>query len=280
MADPFGPFVVTGMDRELRIAGDAIGRCDYDFGRLRGDISVEFRPPAQMPPVPGTNQPALAFCKASIRKLLIRNDLGGRRMRSVLLHEIGHMADADTLTKAKRLELMALMKPAGVKWSPTAYRERPCEVFAEAFVRAFSDVDSTLTGYYQRRVPKVSLARYRMIVGESSLTPPDEEVEFEEEVEHDDDLKEEDVPADRLPINVVDRQVGSIAEGTRFFHPYTGVKVTTASADGDFRLVGETDDGEFRFAVVETGRLVLDQDVRALLMVKASAVSNVRVEVG
>jgi hypothetical protein len=273
MATRIKKFDVTGTDAELALARDAINRCTYDFDRLRGRVKIKFLPASQMEKVPQTNKPALAFCRSKIRRLEIRSGLRNRTTRSVVLHEIGHMVDADNLSRARRAALMSLMNPGGSRWGSKPYQKRPSECFAETFVRAFSDVPSALHDYYGRRIGRLRLDAYREIVLRQAAPEPDDD-----EIEPDDGphtLPEEELVV-RQPINVVTGQIGTIAKRTPFFHPDTVVQITSAETGGDFDLVGETEDGQFRFAVVETRHVVPGQKVRAVFLVEASQVTDIR----
>jgi hypothetical protein len=276
MSTAIARFDVTGTDVEVGLARDAIERCTYDFGLLKDRVKIKFIAASKIANVPGTTSPALAFCRASIRTLEIRSGLRKRTTRSVVLHEIGHMVDADNLRRTKRAALMSLMDPLGEQWGQSPYRARPSECFAETFVRAFSDVPSALKDYYQRRIRAIKWDAYREIV--LRQVPADTTADEPLLLEPEDDpptLPEEE-PAVRQPVNVVANQIGTIAKGTPFFHPDTGVRITTAQPGGDFDLVGETDDGQFRFAVVETGQLVSGQTIRALFLVETAKVTDVR----
>ena len=279
MATSIKRFDVEGRQDEVDLARATLERCTYDFGLLAGRVRIEFTPAQRMEKVPGTDSPALAFCRAGPRLLKIRSGLRRRTARSVLLHEIGHMVDADTLRRARRVELMSLMNPLGEGWGGNPYRARPCECFAETFVRAFSDVPAVLTDYYQRRVGEAKLRAFRKIVLRNGASEPDDEPVVLDPEEDPDTLSEEE-PAVRQPINIVTGQIGAIERGTPFFHPDTGVRITSAEPGGDFELVGQTEDGQFRFAVVETAQLIAGQTVRALFLVEASRVTNVRVQPG
>lgn len=286
MEERIARFDVTGEADEIRLARAAIERCTFDFDRLKGDVEIKFKPAAEMPPVPGTGKPALAFCRSSRRVLLIRSGLRRRTARSVLIHEIGHIVDADRLKGARRTELMALMRQPASSWRGGEYQQRACECFAETFVRAFSDVRSSLEGYYGRHVDDGKLKRYREIVLRTADDEPDEEPEPDPEPEPEPDETltlgddDEEGRSTRVPVNVVAGQVGTIARGTPFFHPDSGIRITNAADAAEFELVGETLDGRFRFAVVETSRLVEGERLRALLIVEASRVSNVRIREG
>ena len=287
MEEPIGRFDVTGEAEEIRLARGAIERCTFDFDRLKGDVQIKFKPAAEMPPVPGTGKPALAFCRTSRRLLLIRSGLRRPTARSVLIHEIGHIVDADRLKSARRGELMGLMRQPASSWRGGEYQQRACECFAETFVRAFSDVRSSLEGYYGRHVDDSKLKRYREIVLRTAEDEPDEEPEPDPDPEPEPDETltlgdddEEEGHSTRVPVKVVAGQVGTIERGTPFFHPDSGIRITNAAETAEFRLVGETLDGRFRFAVVETSRLVEGERLRALLIVEASRVSNLGIREG
>jgi hypothetical protein len=267
-------FDVTGDPDEIALARDAIDRCTYDFGLLKDRVTIKFIPASQMEKVPGTNKPALAFCRSRIRRLEIRSGLRKGTARSVLLHEIGHMVDSDRLNKKRRTALMSLMNPGGEHWGSKPYRERPSECFAETFVRAFSDVPSALHDYYDRRIGKVKLDAYREIVLRGAPPDPDDEEPIDFDPEDEQTTLEEAVV--RQPINVVTGQIGRIAKDTPFFHPDSVIQITSAGDGGDFDLVGETEDGQFRFAVVETRHVIPGRRVRALFLVEAARVSDVR----
>lgn len=279
-------FDVSGEIHEIRLARGAIERCTFDFDRLKGDVQIKFIAAASMPRVPGTNDPALAFCRPSKRVLLIRSGLRKRTARSVLIHEIGHLVDADRLKAGRRAELMALMRRPAANWSGGDYRQRACECFAEAFVRAFSDVRSALEGYYGRHIEDGKLARYREIVLRTTASEPAEAPEPDPEPEPEPEettsatADDDDARTTPVPVNVVPDQFGLIAQGTPFVHPDSRILITRAGETAEFRLVGETLDGRFRFAVVETTKLVEGERLRALLMVDASRVSNVRIREG
>lgn len=285
MQERIGRFDVTGTRDEVRLVRTTLDRCSYDFRKLRGDVEIRFRPPADMPPVPSTGKPALAFCRSARRLLLINSAARKKTQRSVLVHEIGHLVDHDRLRGPRRAELMALMHRPGSNWRSGGYQQRACECFAETFVRAFSDVRSSLEGYYARHVADDKLPRFREIVLRDADTAPgpDDDDSEEEEPEIDADetaaLPDDDdveTPAARIPVHIVPNQTGTIADKTPFLHPESGIRITTANGTQTFNLVGRTLDGRFRFAMIRTGKLVDGETIRALLMVPADRVSNIQ----
>jgi hypothetical protein len=94
-------------------------------------------PPGQSMPERSDGGPATGFWKAGRREIWLLDELDDYPVAKTLAHEAMHVLDTDYLTRAQKLEIVALMQPLPKTWSDQSvngvfrkYVGLPSEVFA------------------------------------------------------------------------------------------------------------------------------------------------------
>jgi hypothetical protein len=192
-----GKFDVTGSEGDIRLIRRTLARCDPDPGPLlKRRLEVRFT--RDLPPR-GDGGPAWAFAFLRDRRIGINPDIAPYQKRYCFLHEVGHFVDLDHLTRRKRRELMALMRPMvrgtadqapNRAWTFGPYRPMPAECFAEYFVGMVSEVQPVNRSFFQRSIERARLKDALRIVIRD--TDPDDGADP-------DDPDPDDLP-DRRPI--------------------------------------------------------------------------------
>lgn len=189
MPTPIRIFDVDGTDDQAGQVAAALDRCSIDPTKfIRGRIAVTF--PTRLPKRPDGG-PAEAFSRLKARRIVIRPRLRDRRTQYLFLHEVGHFVDSDSLTNAKRTELMRLMSPQAQRWLQGEYMEMPCECFADAFAGAISDMSSPHEHFYTRDIPSAKLPKLIDIVLRAERSESSTPVDVKPQPPTLDDLLEE-----------------------------------------------------------------------------------------
>lgn len=151
---------VQGTTIEVTIANTAMAQLRYPLTRLTKPILIVFT--SQLPRRADGGL-ATGYSHFSQRKILVNKYAPTKDQPAIILHEIGHFVDVDTLSGAQRNQAMALMVPPGDSWGGTPYWSLPVEAFCNGFVEAWSPLKSLYKGDYRRSIPTANLAALRGI---------------------------------------------------------------------------------------------------------------------
>lgn len=172
-----GLFDISGTDEAIAKVRKAYNRSDpRPDAFLVGRVTVNFVSTGMKRSDGGI---AWAITSPSSRLIRMRDALD-YPVQQAFLHETGHMTDNDLLSlhKAKRADIRALMHPVPTRWGDTIiagvdkdYRALPSECFAESWVEAISDIETSLDGWYQRNIRDADLPKVLAIV--QRVEPPD-----------------------------------------------------------------------------------------------------------
>jgi hypothetical protein len=161
---------IVGPEEKVAIVRDALGRCTFPYeAKLKRPVTIRFGETGKR----SDGGVAWAYAFSGRREILLGLNLTPQQTRYVTIHELGHFIDHDCMNKAKRQEIIKLMRPQPLGWNDgktgkrpnqSVYQCLPSEAFADTCVRAFSDIRGVLTGWYGRQVLRPDLEKFREVV--------------------------------------------------------------------------------------------------------------------
>jgi hypothetical protein len=175
--EQIGKFEVKGSDDDIRLIRRTLARCDPEPSPfLKRPVTVEF---TRDLPRRGDGGVAWGFSFFSQRRIAINPVVSPYQKKYVFLHEVGHFVDLDTLTRRKRRDLMALMRPEvreaadapNRAWVGGPYRPMPAECFAEYFVGMVSEIQPVNRAFYQRSIVRSRLRHALEIIRREPADP-------------------------------------------------------------------------------------------------------------
>ena len=176
--DQFGKFDLEGSADDIRLIRRTLARCEPEPSPfLKRRVKVEF---TRDLPRRGDGGKAWGFSFFGQRRIAINPDISPYQQKYVFLHEVGHFVDFDHLTRRKRREIMALMRPMvrgdavdapNRAWASGKYRPMPAECFAEYFVAMVSDIQPVNRSFYQRAILRSHLRDALEIIRREQAQP-------------------------------------------------------------------------------------------------------------